>query len=409
MLSSGFLALLGLHALVLHRLSRWVEDPAGEPLEAVPGAWRAVFDRLDRRVRDERDERRRLAEALERFRAASQAMPDGVIYLGADDSIEWLNARAEAHFGLDHARDLGVPLVGLARQPDLARCLESPPSGAPLVMQSPRRPAIRLLVQVVPFGDGQKMLVSRDITQLEKLETMRRDFVANVSHELRTPLTVVGGFIETVMDGLDDLDRDVARRYLALALEQSTRMQRLIEDLLALSALETGAPAPAEEPVDALQLVGTIHKETVALSGGQHAIRLSIDARDEGDVLVGCQKELHSAFANLASNAVRYTPHGGTITIGWRRLVDGAEYFVEDDGIGIDPQHIPRLTERFFRVDRGRSRQTGGTGLGLAIVKHVASRHQAELRIDSAPGRGSRFSVWLPAARLRRPKAPLRT
>ncbi|MDX5445447.1 MAG: phosphate regulon sensor histidine kinase PhoR, partial [Zoogloeaceae bacterium] len=322
---------------------------------------------------------------------------DGVLYLSEHEAIEWMNRKAEQHFGLDHSSDLGVPVTNLVRQPEFGRYLASGYYAEPLVLVSARRKGLTLLVQVIPFGDDQKMVVSRDITQIEKLETMRRDFVANVSHELRTPLTVVSGFLETLMDGWDDFSREDIARFLKLAHDQSTRMQRLIEDLLTLSALETGAPAPAEERVDVAGLLREVHQQTDLLSGGRHEVTLEI----EGDgVLLGSQKELHSAFANLASNAVRYTPAGGKVRLLWKRDAEGAEFAVEDTGIGIAPEHLPRLTERFYRVDLGRSRETGGTGLGLAIVKHILSRHQAELKIDSSLGKGSRFSARFPKARL---------
>lgn len=406
-LCAALLALLGFHLYQLQRLSVWARRLDDTLLPRCRGPWAPLIEALEQRQRAAHDEQQRLTVALGRFRAASQAMPDGVIYLSGRGAIEWLNRRAEQHFGLSHIHDLGVPVTALVRDEVFIKYLEAQVRDEPLLMVAPRRPQMRLLLQVVPFGDGQKILVSRDITQLEKLETMRRDFIANVSHELRTPLTVVGGFVETVLDGLDDLPRADIDRYLNLALEQSTRMQRLIEDLLALSALETGAPAPSEEPVDALELVRKVYQEAGLLSNGRHNIELEMDARDEGDILLGSQKELHSALANLASNAVRYTPAGGQIRIIWRRTARGGEFCVEDNGIGIDPQHIARLTERFFRVDRGRSRETGGTGLGLAIVKHIVSRHQAELRIDSTPGAGSRFSVIFPANRLKRARLPL--
>jgi two-component system phosphate regulon sensor histidine kinase PhoR len=395
----GMLAIIARHVRNLARLRDWLEDVQEVPRGS--GEWAPVFEGLERRLRDLRDRHDKLVASLERFRAASQAMPDGVIYLADDGRIEWINEKAEQHFGLNHLSDVGHSLVGLVRHPELLRYLEAGPPDEPLVIPSPRRPSTRLMIQRVPFAEDRQMLVSRDITQIEKLETMRRDFIANVSHELRTPLTVVGGFVETVMDGLDDLPREDILRYLNLALEQSVRMQRLIEDLLALSALETGAPAPREERVRVLDLVRKIHQEAELLSAGRHEVSLSIDERDEGDQVLGSQKELHSAFANLASNAVRYTPGGGYIRIGWRHTGKGAEFSVEDNGIGIEAEHINRLTERFFRVDRGRSRETGGTGLGLAIVKHIISRHRAELLIDSEAGRGSRFSVVFPASRLR--------
>jgi two-component system, OmpR family, phosphate regulon sensor histidine kinase PhoR len=399
------LVLLGLldhHLSNLQRLAQWARRRDDAPAPEGHGAWRRVFHELECRARDGREERVRHTATLERFRAASEAMPDGIVYLSATDSIEWLNRRAEQHLGLSQGKDIGVPLVGIVRVPELVAYMEAEHREEPLLIQSPRKPAMRLQIQVVPFGGGQKMLISRDITQLSKLETMRQDFIANVSHELRTPLTVVGGFLETVHDGLDDLDRADIERFLQMALDQSTRMQRLIEDLLTLSALETDAPAPVEERVDVCALVRSITQEAIVLSGGKHCIEIELDERDEGDILLGSQKELHSAYANLASNAVRYTPAGGRIVIGWRRVFGGGEFSVADNGIGIDPKHITRLTERFFRVDKGRSRETGGTGLGLAIVKHIVSRHGAELHIESEPGKGSRFAVCFPESRITR-------
>lgn len=396
------LGLLAYHVRNLVVLAEWAGDRSAHALVPTRGMWRAVFEHLNARARDAREHREGLSVALERFRAASQAMPDGVIYLSANGTIEWMNARAEQHFGLDHNRDVGVMLVGLVRHRELLAHLNSNHAGAPVLMQSPRRPAIRLQVQTVPFGDGQRMVISRDITQIERLETMRQDFIANVSHELRTPLTVVGGFIETVQDGLDDLPREDIQRFLGMAHDQSARMRRLIDDLLALSALETGAPAPMEERVEVIELIRQVVEESELLSGGRHSIVFEVEPACSGDVLIGSEKELYSVFANLASNAVRYTPAGGHIVIQWQRGRSGGVYSVSDDGLGIDPAHIPRLTERFFRADRGRSRETGGTGLGLAIVKHIVQRHQAELRIESELGKGSRFSVSFPASRLKR-------
>ncbi len=392
------LLLAGWHHLrSMQQLALWTREPIGTPVPRAHGVWGFLFADLGRRAKLAYDMRERLSAALERFRDASQAMPDGVLYLSEHEAIEWMNRKAEQHFGLDHASDLGVPVTNLVRQPEFGRYLASGYYAEPLVLVSARRKGLTLLVQVIPFGDDQKMVVSRDITQIEKLETMRRDFVANVSHELRTPLTVVSGFLETLMDGWDDFSREDIARFLKLAHDQSTRMQRLIEDLLTLSALETGAPAPAEERVDVAGLLREVHQQTDLLSGGRHEVTLEI----EGDgVLLGSQKELHSAFANLASNAVRYTPAGGKVRLLWKRDAEGAEFAVEDTGIGIAPEHLPRLTERFYRVDLGRSRETGGTGLGLAIVKHILSRHQAELKIDSSLGKGSRFSARFPKARL---------
>jgi two-component system phosphate regulon sensor histidine kinase PhoR len=325
-------------------------------------------------------------------------MPNGLMFLSDSDSIEFANHQAEQHFGLDNTRDQGAPVTNIVRQPDFVRYLQAGNYHQPLSFSPTRAPGRTLMVHVVPFGEGMRLLMSEDVTQGERLETMRRDFVANVSHEMRTPLTVVTGFVETVIDGLDDLSADDIRRYLGMVEEQAGRMQRLINDLLALSALETGAPMPHEEAVDITSLLEDVAQEARAVSGGRHEVVLEAP---QGTVrLLGNAKELHSAFANLAVNAVRYTPEGGHIRIVWRRRGNVVEFLVEDDGIGVAPEHIPRLTERFYRVDRGRSRETGGTGLGLAIVKHVLIRHQGDLLIDSEPGRGSRFTAYFPARRL---------
>jgi two-component system phosphate regulon sensor histidine kinase PhoR len=250
-------------------------------------------------------------------------------------------------------------------------------------------------MQVVPYGEGRRLLLSRDITQFRQVERMRREFVANVSHELRTPLTVVTGFLETLRDETDPAE---AARYIALMQDQAGRMQRLVEDLLTLSSLESAPPPPLDDAVDMSSLVERLGAEARALSGGRH--RIVVDNRGGADLL-GSEKEISSAFGNLVSNAVRYTPEGGEVRVRWHATADGAEFAVEDTGIGIAAEHIPRLTERFYRVDRGRSRETGGTGLGLAIVKHALARHGATLEIASKTGEGSRFSARFQGPRVR--------
>jgi two-component system phosphate regulon sensor histidine kinase PhoR len=242
--------------------------------------------------------------------------------------------------------------------------------------------------------------MSRDITRLEGVETMRRDFVANVSHELRSPLTVLCGFLETLVD-TPKLDSDLVRRSLNLMQDQAQRMQRLVEDLLTLSRLESAQNPVREERIDVPSLVRALHQDAVALSAGRHHVQLQMES---ADWIHGSEDELRSAFGNLISNAIRYTPQGGEIRLRWLRQNGEPRFVVEDNGIGIDSQHIPRLTERFYRIDRGRSRETGGTGLGLAIVKHVMSRHQGQLEITSEPGRGSRFSAVFPAQRIALPQ-----
>lgn len=399
---AGVLLVYGYHLRNVQRLVEWTRAPVGTSVPSSRGMWNRVFADLNRRSRLSYEMREQLESSLERFRDASQAMPDGTLYLSADDRIEWMNQKAEQHFGLDAARDCGVPVTKLVRQPDFVRFMQGGGHGGSLVLHSDRKAGLTLMIQIVPFGDGQRMIVSRDISQIERLETMRRDFVANVSHELRTPLTVVIGFLETLVDGLEEFRPDEVKHYVRLALDQSVRMETLIEDLLTLAALESGARA-SEHRVAVGPLLQDIAEDARLLSAGRHEVSLDIADGDGDAVLLGSAKELRSAFANLASNAVRYTPAGGKIRVSWRHVDGGAEFAVEDNGIGIEPRHIPRLTERFYRVDLGRSRESGGTGLGLAIVKHILSRHDAELHVESEYGRGSRFSARFPAARLAQP------
>ena len=392
-------ALLLRNHVQLVRLMRWAEAPVGTPVPDAGGLWGDAFAALHKRARGAAESRRQLQEELDRLEALTQALPEGVVILGTGHGIEWLNPQAAVDLGLDHARDLGAPIVNLMREPEFVRYLETPQHGVPIHL---RRLGRALQIVSAPFGPGHTLLLTRDVTQLERLETMRRDFVANVSHELKTPLTVVTGFIETLRDGIGpgagEIPADEAAHYLALAADQAGRMQRLIDDLLTLSALETGAPPPQEEVVDMRALLAEVREEIASLSAGRHHIRVE-DSGPAG--LRGSAAELRSACGNLASNAVRYTPPGGSIVLAWHALPDGgAEYAVTDTGIGIESQHIPRLTERFYRVDRGRSRESGGTGLGLAIVKHVLERHQARLAIESQSGQGSTFRVIFPHARV---------
>jgi two-component system phosphate regulon sensor histidine kinase PhoR len=285
----------------------------------------------------------------------------------------------------------------MIRHPGFVAYLRTGDFGEPLMLRAARDTLLEL--RVIEFGEDQKLLNSRDVTAAERLEIVRRDFVANVSHELKTPVTVLSGFVETLADESFELPAAQRRRFLALMAEQAKRMQRLIEDLLVLSALESSVSAADEQPIDVRSFVERLAEEARALSGGRHRVEAAFDADYQ---LLGSPKELHSAFSNLVSNAVRYTPEGGTVRLAWQAGDDGAVFTVSDTGIGIEPRHIPRLTERFYRVDSGRSRDTGGTGLGLAIVKHALTRHQAVLRITSEPGRGSSFSAVFPPGRILR-------
>ncbi len=384
------------HLWHLTQVIRWARQPAGTETPSAHGTWDEAYAALRRRARLGAEQREELGKLLDRFRQAAEVMPDGVVILDGHRNIEWMNPRAELSLNLNSPRDLGAPITYFLREPEfLAYLSQSYPSGS-LTLRSARSPGQMLQIQLAPFAAGRSLLLVRDVTQIQKLETMRRDFVANVSHELRTPLTVVAGFLETTADGLADLSPEEIRQFLDLASEQARRMQRLIEDLLTLATLETDAP-PQEESIDMASLLTELRDETVALSGGRHTVALE---NTGPATLLGSYKELRSAMGNLASNAVRYTPAGGSITLSWRGNAAGAEFAVNDTGIGVDAQHLPRLTERFYRVDRGRSRETGGTGLGLAIVKHVLERHQARLTIASEPGQGSTFTVIFPSRRV---------
>ncbi len=386
---------LVLHLRQLAALDHWLADSEQRVMPEGSGLWEEVFARLSRMVRKHRKERVRRIAALQHMEQATAALPEGVTILDKADRIEWCNPLAEQHFGLDDVRDIGQQITYLARQPEFVQYLAQHDFSETLVLRGARQGGLTLSIKLIPYGGNKKLLISRDITHLERIETMRRDFVANVSHELRTPLTVVNGFVETLCD-MPNLENDAARRALQLMAEQTQRMQRLVEDLLTLSRLDNALNALQEENVDVCALLRTLHQEGLSLSAGQHALQLEL-ASD--GTLLGNTEELRSAFGNLVSNAIRYTPPGGEIVLRWQAQGDEIVFSVRDGGIGIAPQHIPRLTERFYRVDHSRSRETGGTGLGLAIVKHVANRHQARLEISSEEGRGSTFSMVFPAKR----------
>jgi two-component system phosphate regulon sensor histidine kinase PhoR len=387
---------LAFHASQLAAFLRWTRQPALDTLPEGAGLWETALAALHRHLKGRNEDHVRLVVALERFRAAGRALPDGVVILDREYRIEWTNPTAERHFGIDARRDLDQPVANFVRHPDFVAYLEKADFREAVTLRSPRSDAV-LQVRLIEFGEERKLLNSRDITAQEKLETMRRDFVANVSHELKTPVTVLSGFVETLGDKSIEVSAAQRQRFLGLMAEQARRMQQLVEDLLTLSALES-SPAPQDEaPIEMLPFVEQLAEEARALSGNRHRVLV----RADGDCrLTGSAKELHSAFSNLVSNAVRYTPEGGAVTLFWK--LEGARgvFGVEDTGIGVEPRHIPRLTERFYRVDQGRSRDTGGTGLGLAIVKHVLTRHQANLEVESELGRGSVFRAVFPAQRI---------
>jgi len=396
----GLVLLLLRHVANLAALADWLRDPLAKPVPQGNGIWEEALAGLYRFVRARIQREQQLSADLVRFRNAGLALPDGVVLLDARGHIEWCNPIASRYLGLDEQRDLGQPLVNLVRHPDLVAYLERGEYAEPLTLRLTRGEGLVLSLAVIAYGEAQKLLLAGDITLAEKVETMRRDFVANVSHELKSPLTVVAGFLETLTDSEVKLDERRRQGYLEMMRDHTRRMQRLVEDLLVLSALESSRGSIDETLVDVAVLLSGVRDEALALSAGRHRIEFSAQ---EPALLLANAQELRSAFGNLVSNAVRYTPAGGFIRLSWTRRGAQAVFSVADSGPGIEPRHIPRLTERFYRVDLSRSRETGGTGLGLAIVKHVLTRHQATLEIESEPGAGSTFSAVFPARRIEFP------
>ena len=384
------------HLKNLSRLTRWLTRSDSTMVPDVTGSWEDLSAALYRMVKGTNKRREQLNQALDRFQQAAIAMPDGFVILDQRDNIEWCNPAAERHFGLALSKDRGTDISYLVRQPAFTDYLGLQDSSEPLVLHTARSPQLAIAIQSVPYGDNQKLIISRDITQWEKAESARRDFVANVSHELRTPITVVSGFLETLAD-MEKIDPSMLRRSIELMRGESTRMHRLVEDLLTLSQLENGPPLVEDETIAMAALVNDLKREAEQLSNGKHQISASIDSAAG---LRGSLHEIRSALGNLVTNAVRYTPAGGTVHLNWSSDGSSATFAVQDTGMGIPAHHIPRLTERFYRVDRSRSRESGGTGLGLAIVKHILNRHQAQLDISSEPGQGSRFAAVFPAQRI---------
>lgn len=394
------------------RLLRWLRVGDSSELALRIGLWGEVSERARRLIRVREQMTRESENRLQDFLAAFQASPNGVVLMDPHGQIEWFNQMAGLHFGLDVSRDLLQHFGNLVRDPGFASYFASRDFQSEIVMpgrqSTPARP-VNLSVHLHPYGGGRLLLLSRDVTAVEQAEAMRRDFVANVSHEIRTPLTVLAGFVETLQTlPLDDKER---AHYLALMAQQAQRMQTLVDDLLTLSRLD-GSPLPgSSEWISFGALLSKLEQEGRALSdalaphsGKLHKLEFDYPA---GMEIAGSASELHSAMSNLIGNAIRYTPAGGAIRIHASLLADSRlKFSVQDSGPGIAPEHLPRLTERFYRVDYSRSRDTGGTGLGLAIVKHVAQRHGAELKISSTPGKGSEFTLVFPANRLRQAQTP---
>lgn len=387
---------LAMHYRNFSRLERWTRKPVLDASLEGDGDWDRIFRRLYRHEKELLEKIELRERDIARLIAAVHAMNDGIVLLDGNFYIQFCNKTAERQLGLDSARDRGASIANILRQPEFVAYLAEADFSRPLTLRLDRYFERVLSLYLILYAEDCWLLQVKDITQTDRLDSMRRDFVANVSHELRTPLTVLSGFVETLQE--IDVDAESRKHYLQLMGQQSTRMLSIVQDLLTLSSIES-APPPHDEVVDMATLVDKLYRDAEALSAGRHVIHL--ETAGQGDLL-GAESELISAFANLVANAVRYTPNGGTITLSWKVSAEGAEFAVQDTGIGIDAKHIPRLTERFYRVDRGRSRDAGGTGLGLAIVKHSLSRHQATLEVTSKPGEGSRFAARFPASRIAR-------
>jgi len=396
------LLMLAFHWWQLSKLMLWIQSGQVDAVPEGSGLWGDVFAALYHQQKASGRDRAELSASLDRFHLAASVLPDGVIILDKEGRIEWFNNVASRHYGLDPTRDVGTPVSHLIRQPEFAAFLSIANRQAltrePVVLKGGSKGAERYSVSLIPFADDGRLLLSRDVTQIERVDTMRRDFVANVSHELRTPLTVVMGFLEHLIGQEPGhvMPEETREQFLTMVQDQVTRMNRLVDDLLTLSRLENSPQLQGEEIVDVPGLLQQVLDEGRALSKGRHEIL--VECCTAG--LKGNLSELRSAFGNLVGNAVRYTPEGGRVILRWT-MEEGIPVFsVSDSGIGIGPEHIPRLTERFYRVDKGRSTSTGGTGLGLAIVKHVLQHHQATLDIRSIQGEGSTFRAVFPLSRL---------
>ncbi|MEH6446424.1 MAG: phosphate regulon sensor histidine kinase PhoR [Oceanospirillaceae bacterium] len=385
-----------LQLIELRKLKHWLgQDLKDDPPEA-SGAWGEVFDQLYRIRRIRRNRETELLSTIDKFQQFSAALKDAVVVIDKQNNMQWWNLSAERLLGFKNASDQGKPLFNIMRDPNFIRYLQRGHYQEPLLQKSPHDPNIELQYYITEFGESEKLLVARDITDLIRLEQTRQDFVANASHELRTPLTVIRGYLETFLDQ-QNLPTPLNRAMQQMQ-QQSDRMQSLVEDLLLLSRLDSTEINIDQTPVDISSVILTIlgAAEQVA-SGKKHNISVEL-AENIG--LVGREKELHSAFSNLIYNALRYTQDGGNLAIVWSCDANGGCLSVRDNGAGINSIHLDRLTERFYRVDDDRSADTGGSGLGLAIVKNVLNRHQGHLEINSTFGKGSCFSCHFPLENL---------
>jgi two-component system phosphate regulon sensor histidine kinase PhoR len=381
----------------LAHLLKYTVDDSIETMPLPSGYFEDALSRLQRLVRNLKQRILSVEKQHNRFIEAFQASPNGILMLDDEDQIEWCNAIAERFFGLNFKRDVLQRINFLIRRPEFVHYLYKRQFDEPLLLERMGPAAnLSLMLQAFPFGGNRHLLLIQDVTDLQKADAMRRDFVANVSHEMRTPITVLMGFLETIQSL--ELDKAQQDQYFEMMMSQAQRMKSLVEDLLTLANLEANSlPAPMQV-IQMQTVMALLKNDAEALSQGCHTFNFEIATERN---LLGEEREILSAFGNLVSNAIRYTPDIGSISAIWRiNEREEGEFAVTDTGPGIASEHLSRLTERFYRVDRSRSRDTGGTGLGLAIVKHIASRHQAQLLIESTPGKGSTFTLRFPKERL---------
>ncbi|TDT40336.1 PAS/PAC sensor signal transduction histidine kinase [Halospina denitrificans] len=389
---------LGSTLVQLARLHHWLTSSGAgvDPPEST-GLWGEVFDDIYRLQKRHFSARDRLQTMVNRIRESTNSLRDGVVMTDAEGAMEWWNHAAEYLCGFRTGKDRGEYIYNLIRDPEFRGYFDAKDYSEPLEIASPARPQLRLQIQINLFGEDDRLITIKDVTRIHQLEKMRRDFVSNVSHEMRTPLTVISGYLETLSEQTESIPPGW-QRPLATMQHQANRMEALITDLLLLSRLETSERRTGDAVCYPEPLLRQIQQDAIALSGDQqHRITLSID---DSHAIQGDENQLRSAFSNLVFNAVKYTPAGGTVQIRYGVDDDAIRFSVTDNGSGIDPEHIPRLTERFYRADPSRSKETGGTGLGLAIVKHILYNHDGHLSIDSTPGQGSTFTCSVPIERI---------
>ncbi|MBE1299934.1 MAG: phosphate regulon sensor histidine kinase PhoR [Alteromonadaceae bacterium] len=386
-LAAGFLLIINYIYLV--QLNNWLWHSKKITPPDAKGIWGHIYDGIYYMQRRNRNKRKQLGTLIRRFREGSEALPDAAVVIDAGGHIVWCNRLARIELGLSWPEDVERRIDNLIRHPEFIAFFNAGKYDAPIVVESPTNLDKTLEYRMMPYGDQHYLLIARDITQLSQLEQMRKDFVANVSHELRTPLTVMTGYLEMLKDAPDMPEMFVTKAHDEMEI-QATRMQSLVEQLLALSRIEASTERVYEKIVDVPALLATIEVEAHSLNKEKgHTISFDVD---QSIVMYGVETELRSAFSNLIFNAINYTPDGGEIKVAWCTNAIGVRFSVTDDGDGIAEEHLNRLTERFYRVDKARSRKTGGSGLGLSIVKHVLSHHNSRLEISSKVGEGSEFA-----------------